>query len=63
MFQQADMIASDEFTSQYQKIIFEFIEIKYYKIKKNMEDLILSFFFNFNINFSYMSCYYRVSVW
>lgn len=44
MFQQADMIASDEFTSQYQKIIFEFIEIKYYKIKKNMEDLILSFF-------------------
>lgn len=63
MFQQADMIASDEFTSQYQKIIFEFIEIKHYKIKKNMEDLILSFFFNFNINFSYMSCYYRVSVW
>lgn len=44
MFQQADMIASDEFTSQYQKIIFEFIEIKYYKIKKNMEYLILSFF-------------------
>lgn len=63
MFQQADMIVSDEFTSQYQKIIFEFIEIKYYKIKKNMEDLILSFFFNFNINFSSMSCYYRVSVW
>lgn len=47
MFQQADMIASDEFTSQYQKIIFELIEIKYYKIKKNMEDLILSFFFQF----------------
>lgn len=46
------MIASGEFTSQYQKMIFEFIEIKYYEIKKNIDLIYHSS--NFKIYFSHM---------